>query len=199
MRSRILGQHGQAMVEALLLLPILILMLLAIAWVGKTQYTALTLLQDSRAAAMLTAMGAGAEAHDVPSGVRLQLMAGAGDEEGQGEWSAADARRVSAMSSADVSGGTGWGDLRLMRRIAVAAGAGNARDDDEVQRRIGAALTMWNRAAANSVSLARVVAPVIEAADAPWHRSSLSLDWLSSWADVVPADKRMNDDKRGHP
>lgn len=197
MRRRILGQRGQAMVEALLLLPILILMLLAIAWVGKTQYTALTLLQDSRAAAMLTAMGA--EAHDVPRGVRLQLVAGAGEEEGQGEWSAADARRVSAMSSADVSGGAGWGDVRLVRRIAVAAGAGNARDDDEVQRRIGAAMTMWNRAAANSVSLARVVAPVIEAVDAPWHRSSLSLDWLSSWADVVPADKRMNDDKRGHP
>ncbi|MCZ8398077.1 TadE/TadG family type IV pilus assembly protein [Achromobacter ruhlandii] len=199
MRRRILGQHGQAMVEALLLLPILILMLLAIAWVGKTQYSALTLLQDSRAAAMLIAMGAGAEAHDVPRGVLLQLVAGAGDEEGQGEWSAADARRVSAMSSADVSGGAGWGDVRLVRRIAVAAGAGNARDDDEVQRRIGAAMTMRNRAAANSVSLARVVAPVIEAVDAPWHRSSLSLDWLSSWADVVPADKRMNDDKRGHP
>ncbi|MFA1586717.1 hypothetical protein ABZR37_13945 [Achromobacter ruhlandii] len=60
-------------------------------------------------------------------------------------------------------------------------------------------VTFLPAVAANSVSLARVVAPVIEAVDAPWHRSSMSLDWLSSWADVVPADKRMNDDKRGHP
>lgn len=200
MRHRTVGQRGQAMVEALLLLPVLILMLLAIAWLGRTRFTALTLLQASRTAAMSIARGARVEIRDVPGGGRLQVVA---DSDGDGDawqdqWWAADARRVSATSQADISGGAGWSDVRLTRRIIVAAGAGSARDEGEAQRRIGAAMTPWSRAAVHSEALARVVVPAVDAVDAPWRRSSLSLDWLSSWADVAPADKRMNDE-RGRP
>ncbi|MGE8656931.1 MAG: TadE/TadG family type IV pilus assembly protein [Achromobacter sp.] len=182
-----IGQRGQAMVEALVLLPVLILMLLAIAWTGKVQYRALTLIQSSRRVAMSIAMGVPAGARDT---ARLQVT---DDAAGAGAWWWGPVRRVSATSRADVTGVAAWGGVRLARRLSVAADAGNARDERDTQRRIGASAAAWGRVAADARILARAIAPAIAAVDVPWRRPALSLDWLSSWADVVPADRKADD------
>ncbi|KOQ18897.1 pilus assembly protein TadE, partial [Achromobacter xylosoxidans] len=50
-------QQGQAMAEALLVLPGLALVLLAIGWLGRLQFSAQMLLQASRMTAMASAAG----------------------------------------------------------------------------------------------------------------------------------------------
>ena len=74
------------------------------------------------------------------------------------------------------------------RRTRVAADAGNAEGDDDVRRRIGAAEISWTRTAERSLSLVREIGGQGMVVDSPWGRPALSLDWLSSWADVVPAE-----------
>lgn len=106
----------------------------------------------------------------------------------QAEWLGAEARRVSVTAHADVAGVGPWGAARIERRTRVAAGAGNAEGDDDVRRRIDAAAISWAQTAERSLSLAREISGQVMVADSPWGRPALSLDWLSSWADVVPAE-----------
>lgn len=190
MRRHAYGQRGQAMVEALLMLPVLVLVFLGVAWMGKAQYTALALMQASRQTAMSVALGLPVAPAE---GIRIQQAADIGDGGWRAGWWGGDARRVWATSQAWVSGTAVWGGFQLARRVGVAAGAGNARDDEDAQRRIGLSTTGWGRVAAGSASLAQMLAPVVEAVDRPWRRPSPSRDWLSAWGDVLPADNGVND------
>lgn len=182
-------QRGQALVEALVLLPVLILSFMAVAWLGQLLFTAQEAAVASRSAAMVAAVGGGVPARSgsfvlarssVDAGVpRLAPL--------QAEWLGAEARRVSVTAHADMAGVGPWGAVRIERRTRVAAGAGNAEGDDDVRRRIGAAEISWTRTAERSLSLARDIRGQGMVVDSPWGRPALSLDWLSSWADVVPA------------
>lgn len=190
MTRRAIGQRGQAMVEALLLLPVLALVWLGIAWLGKAQYTALTLIQASRQAAMSTAMG---RPLDPTDRTRVEVTAAAGADGWRDEWSGEDARRVWATSQAVVNGSAAWGGILLARRVGVAAGAGNARNEQDAQRRIGLSARFWGQVAADSISQVQALAPAIQAVDRPWRRPPPSEDWLSAWADVLPAERGMGD------
>lgn len=187
-------QQGQAMAEALLVLPGLALVLLAIGWLGRLQFSAQMLLQASRMTAMASAAGA---PNPGQSGFRVQLehvplhsgADGFNHTLPQAEWLGGEARLVSATACGAVTGAGPWSVMTLQRRTSVALGAGHASNDADAGRRIAAATTTWRQFADRSQAVARVAGPVAAATDAPWRRAPLALDWLSAWADVVPADR----------
>lgn len=190
MKTLPVWQSGQALVEALVLLPVLILSFMAVAWLGQLLFTAQQVGVASRSTAMVAAVGG-----IVPAQSGSFVLAGPSVDAGDprlapllAEWLGAEARSVSVTAHADVAGVGPWRALRIERRIRVAAGAGNADGDDDLRRRIGAAAISWAQAAERSRSLAHEISDQLMIADGPWQRPALSLDWLSSWVDVVPAE-----------
>jgi len=189
-----LRQRGQALVEALLMLPLLTMAFLAVAWVGKLQFAAQEMAQASRRAVMASAAGAPL-ARPIGAGAqsgRSQSMPGAaasGNAGLQAEWFGADLQLLAVTAGTALSGSALWNAARIARRTSVAAGAGYAHGDDDAQRRIGAAPTAWRRAADRSLPLARSIGGGVGRVDAPWGRPAITTDWLSSWADLVPADR----------
>ncbi|MBB1624946.1 TadE family protein [Achromobacter sp. UMC71] len=187
-------QLGQALTEALLVLPVLILAFLGVAWLGKLQFTAQKVAQASRKAAMSVAAGAPVAASRTPVALaaRDQAVPAAitsGNAGLQAEWFGADLRWVSVTAQSSLAGPRPWDAARIQRRTSVAVGAGHAYGDDDARRRIGAAPTAWGQAAKPSLSLARSVGGLAANVEAPWRRPVISLDWLSPWADVVPAER----------
>lgn len=181
-------QRGQALVEALVLLPLLILSCMAVAWLGQLLFIAQAAGVASRSAAMVAAAGGGIPAR---SGALVLARSSVDAEDSRlaprlAEWLGADVRQVSVTAHAEVAGAGLWGALRIERRTRVAAGAGNADGDEDVSRRIGAAAISWAQTAQRSLSLAREISGQVMVADRPWSRPALSQDWLSSWADVAP-------------
>lgn len=187
------------MIEALLLLPLLILAFLAAAWMGKLQFAAQAMVQTSRQVAMSAAAGAPVaelEARGTRE-VRIRSLANASGAELSAEWLDTPAHLISVTVRAPVTGMGPWDTVQVKRRISVAAGAGNAQSDKDAHRRIGVATMAWRRAAERSRSLASDLSGPMGVVDTPWRRPALSLDWLSSWADLVPADRLAQDGSAG--
>lgn len=187
-------QRGQALVEALLIVPMLIVAFLAVAWIGKLQFSAQEMAQLSRRAVMAAASGAPVASPQTGASVagRAQAMAGgmaSANAALQNEWFGAELRLMSVSAQTAVAGTARWDAARIQRRTSVATGAGHADGDDDARRRVGAAPTSWGRAANRSLSLARSVGGAVGRVDAPWGRPAISTDWLSPWADLVPADR----------
>jgi hypothetical protein len=187
-------QRGQAVVEALLMLPLLALLPRAVSWIGGLQFSAQEMAQASRKAAMAAALGqpmqdSGIVAARGLSGAARPLAGVAPPRLAalQDAWFGAGLQLLSAEAGTARQGGRE--PLRIARRTYVASGAGHARGDADAQRRIGQASESWRRAADGSLGQARRLKPLVDRMDGPWRRPRLSLDWLSAWQDVVPADR----------
>ncbi len=200
MKPRQHRQHGQAMIEALLMLPLLAVLAWAVTRIGGLQYAAQEMAQASRQAVMAAARGqplAGVDgaaaranlsgAAETLDGVAAPRLAGL-----QQAWFEAGLQLLSVQAQA------GPQALPVSRRTHVASGAGYAWGDADAQRRIGQAPQSWRRAQAASLVQARRLSGLVERMDGPWGRPRLSLDWLSGWADVVPAD-RLGARRKGRP
>ncbi len=196
-------QRGQAVVEALLMLPLLVLLLCAVPWIGGLQFAAQEMAQASRKAAMAGALGRPLQ--DLRAVTDMNLSGGADLLPGvvppqvaalQDEWFGAGLKLLSVTASTGRRDRDAPAWLRISRRTHVASGAGYAHGDADTRRRIGKAPVAWRNAESASLVQARRLKPVIERLDAPWKRPGLSLDWLSAWADLVPAD-RLGRRKRG--
>lgn len=189
-------QRGQALIEALLMLPLLALLLWAGSWIGGLQFTALEMAQASRKAAMAGALGQPTQNQHAPRGMALSGksaplpgIASARVSVLQDEWFGVDLRLLSATASTPRHDRDTAAWLHITRRTHVASGAGYAHGDADTQRRIGRAPTPWRKAESASLAEARRLKPVVDRLDGPWRRPGLSLDWLSEWADVVPEDR----------
>ncbi|CAB5516942.1 hypothetical protein LMG26857_06024 [Achromobacter anxifer] len=196
MSGNALHQKGQAVVEALLMLPLLVLLLCAVPWIGGLQFTAQEMEQASRKAVMASALGRPLQ--DLRTATNMKLWSGAESLPGvaaprisvlQDEWFGAGLSLLSVTASTERRDRDASAWLRIARRTHVASGAGYAHGDADIQRRIGRAPTSWRNAEGASLSQARRMKPVIDRMDGAWGRPGLSLDWLSAWADVVPADR----------
>lgn len=199
MNQMLIRQQGQALIEALLMLPLLALLLWAGAWIGGLQFAAQEMAQASRKAAMAGALGQPMQNQHAPRGVALSGKAGplpgiapARVSALQDEWFGVDLRLLSATASTARHDRDTAAWLHITRRTHVASGAGYAHGDVDTQRRIGRAPTSWRKAEGASLAEARRLKPVVDRLDGPWRRPGLSLDWLSEWADVVPADRLAN-------
>ncbi|SSW68337.1 pilus assembly protein [Achromobacter agilis] len=187
-----LRQRGQAVVEALLMLPLLALLPWAISRIGGLQFSALEMAQASRKAVMAVALGqplkdlgAAAAGPTVSGGARP--LAGVAPQRVaalQDAWFDAGLQLLSAEARQ-----AGPDSLRISRHTHVATGAGHAHGDADAQRRVGQAPESWRRAETASLAQARRLSSLVDRLDRPWQRPRLSLDWLSAWSDVVPADR----------
>lgn len=195
-------QRGQAIVEALLMLPLLALLSWAVSRIGGLQFTAQEMAQASRKAVMSAAHGQplrdlGASARANLSGGSQLLADGAPARLAslQDAWFGTGLQLLSVeASAARINGqGSGLGSGQALPRIArytrVASGAGYAHGDADVRRRIGQAPQSWRRAADGSLAQARRLDGLVSRLDGPWGRPRLSSDWLSAWTDVVPPDR----------
>jgi hypothetical protein len=189
-------QQGQALVEALLMLPLLALLLWAASWIGGLQFTAQEMAQASRKTAMAGALGQPMRNSSVSGGMTLSdkasTLSGIAPAQVnalQDEWFGVDLKLLSVTASAARFDRDRAAWLRIARRTHVASGAGYAHGDADTQRRIGRAPTSWYRAERTSLAEARRLKPIVDRLDGPWRRPGLSLDWLSEWADVVPQER----------
>ncbi|KRC82941.1 pilus assembly protein TadE [Achromobacter sp. Root83] len=192
-------QQGQAVIESLLMLPLMALLLWAVTGIGNLQFSAQQTAQASRKAVMSGALGQSLEALRAPAGMQLSSDAAALADVArppvsalQDEWFGTGLRMLSVevRTQPRTRDPSTW--LPIARRISVASGAGHAHGDADAQRRVGGARTGWRQAGQGSLSEASRLARSIERVDGPWGRPKLSLDWLSTWADVVPADRLGN-------
>lgn len=190
------GQKGQAVIEALLMLPLLALLLWAVAGIGKLQLAAQQATQASRKAVMAGALGQPLATLRAPAGMDLSSdangLSGVATPRAaalQDEWfgAALTMLSVEVRSQPLVSDPSAW--PLVARRISVATGAGYAPGDADAQRRVGQSRTGWRQAAQDSLSAASSMRRPVDRVDGAWGRPGLSLDWLSAWADVVPTDR----------
>ncbi|MFD4839894.1 pilus assembly protein [Achromobacter sp. NPDC058515] len=192
-------QQGQAVIEALLMLPLMSLLLWAVAGIGSLQFSAQQTTQASRKAVMSGALGQPLQTLRAPAGMGLSSdamalpgVAAPRVSALQDEWFGAGLRMLSVevRAQAQPRGPSAWPPIA--RRLSVASGAGHAHGDADAQRRVGSARAAWHQAAQSSLSEAARMARPVARVDAPWGRPALSLDWLSAWADVAPADRLGN-------
>lgn len=197
-------QAGQALVEALLLLPLMGLLVWAVSWVGGLQFSAQQMSQLSRKAAMAGALGKplgqplgqplvpqesrnGARLTQrtyALTGVVAPRLAAL-----QQEWFGHGLQLLSVHARAPSWRGQAAGVLPITRHTHVAVGAGHAYGDTDATRRIDHAPTPWRRAERDSLTAAQRVDALARRMDGPWGRPSLQTDWLSPWADVVPTER----------
>ncbi|QVQ29150.1 TadE/TadG family type IV pilus assembly protein [Achromobacter deleyi] len=189
-------QHGQAVIEALLMLPLMGLLLWGVAGIGSLQFSAQQTTQASRKAVMSGALGQPLQALRPPADLGLSsdsvALPGVATQRVsalQDEWFGTGLRMLSVEVRTQPRAGDPSAWLPIARRISVASGAGYANGDADTQRRLGAARTGWRQAGQISLSEATRMQRPVERVDGPWGRPKLSLDWLSTWADVVPAER----------
>lgn len=188
-------QRGQAVVEALLMLPLLAVLAWAVARIGGLQFSAQEMAQASRKAVMAAALGqpledlAAMKAGTTLAGSARPLAGVAPPRVSalQDAWFGTGLRLLSVEAGAARQ--AGQQPLRVSRQTHVAGGAGHAFGDADAQRRIAQAREPWRRAEADSLAQARRLDRLIDRLDGPWRRPRLSQDWLSAWKDVVPADR----------
>ncbi|PTW97637.1 pilus assembly protein TadE [Achromobacter mucicolens] len=190
------NEHGQAVVEALLMLPLMAVLLWAVSDIGAMQFSAQRTTQVSRQAVMASALGQPAATLRAPARMDLEGSAqswpgfsGAGVRALQDEWFGGAMRLLSVQVRSLPPAVNVMFGLPVSRQLSVASGAGYAHGDADAQRRIGASPTGWLQSSRTSLAEARRMQRFVNRAEAPWGRPALSRDWLSAWGDVVPGDR----------
>lgn len=193
------GERGQGLTEALLAVAALSLCAQAIAWTGRLQHQALTVSQGSRTMAFSAARGYRPSTSGDAQRVELSQIRSpaAGDDIvarlGR-DWLRVDDRILRVRAERDVAPETGLEQaygashrVTLRRETVVAPAGGHAASDADGQARLGQGETGWGRAARASQSLARTLSQRIAGIEAAWGERRPDGDWLSVWADLVPA------------
>lgn len=190
------GQQGQAVLEALLLLPLMAAMVWAVTAVGGLHFSAQQMSQVSRKAAMAGALGqpltpSRSRASSVLTNQATALpgVASSRMRALQDEWFGAGLQLLTVQAKTVPSGAGGVLAPSIARQTRVAIGAGHAHGDADARRRIGSAPTAWRVAEHASLAQARRVGGLAQRMDGPWGRPAASMDWLSAWADLVPPDR----------
>lgn len=195
-------QRGQAVVEAMLMVPWMGVLIWAVSWVGSLQFSAQQMSQASRKAAMAAAMGQPLSPRDAMTAIglnrRVEALTGVAALQVallQDEWFGGELQLLSVHANANpnpypraphlVSAFT----APITRYTRVAVGAGYAHGDKDAMHRIASAPTAWRQAQRLSVAQARRFESLVVRMDGPWGRPSMQTDWLSAWADVVPVDR----------
>lgn len=189
-------QQGQAMLEALLLLPLMAVIVWAVAGIGSLQFLAQQMSQASRKAVMSGALGqplapswSRGSSVLTTQGKALQGIATPRLSALQDEWFGVGLQMLSVQARAAPLRVDALFAPSITRQTRVAIGAGHAHGDADARRRIASAPTAWRQAERGSLTQARRVGALVQRMDGPWGRPTVSMDWLSAWEDVVPSDR----------
>lgn len=190
------NERGQAVVEALLMLPLMAVLLWAVSDIGLMQFSAQRTTQASRQAVMAAALGQPVATLRAPLGMDLDSAARsrpgtavAGPAALQNEWFGGAMQLLSVQARLLPPPGNALFGLPISRHISVASGAGYAHDDADAQRRVGASPTGWLQASRTSLAEAERMQREVNKVEAPWGRPTSSRDWLAAWNDVVPNER----------
>lgn len=195
MITRAANERGQAVVEALLMLPLMAVLLWAVSDIGAMQFSAQRTTQASRQAVMAAALGQPVATLRVPLGMDLagtaqrwpgSAVAGASLQD---KWFGAAMQLLSVQTRSLPRPGIAMFGLPISRHLSVASGAGYAHGDADAQRRVGASSTGWLQASRTSRAEAERMQRQVGKVEAPWGRPAMSLDWLSAWGEVAPNDR----------
>jgi hypothetical protein len=198
------AQRGQATAEALVVLGLIALLGTAVAAVGSLQWQGLEASHGTRLQAFRYALGdrkAGTAVSSKRPSPRAAGLSGPGgprfaalrrelgvEDGGMVEMHAAHAVPLHRHHG---------GQVVVRRHSAILAGAGHAAGDEQTQRRIMSSDAAWGRAARHSLAVAQRTRSRLKDIDRGWARPAPDLDWLSHWADLVPADRRSGRGGRG--
>ncbi|MFJ3463316.1 TadE/TadG family type IV pilus assembly protein [Achromobacter spanius] len=189
------NERGQAVVEALLMLPLMAVLLWAVSDIGAMQFSAQRTTQAGRQAVMAAALGQPVATLRAPQGMDLagtaqrwpgSVVAGASLQD---EWFGAAMQLLSVQTLTLPRPGNAMFALPISRHLSVAGGAGYAHSDADAQRRVGTSATGWLQASRTSRAEAGRMQRQVGKVEAPWGRPTMSLDWLSAWGDVLPNDR----------
>lgn len=197
-------QIGQGTVEAVLAAAALAGLACAIAWIGRLQFQALEVSQAGRLAAFTAARAPAAAraGHGMSVSVSRtssssRTAAGGDDAVGRRlalDWLRVDDGLVAAQARRRVAPDVGWevfggvaAPTSLLRHTAVAIGAGHAESDAHTQQRLTASQAGWARTAGASRRLSNALQSRVGNLDAAWGGRRPDDDWVSAWADLVPA------------
>ena len=191
--NHVARQQGQAIVEALLVLPLMAALIWGVTWVGGLQFSAQQLAHASRKAAMAGALGQHATPlHSFAAARQTRQMR---DLDGvatpslsrlQREWFGEGLRLMAVYAQSAHSSSGALRSPSITRHTHVAVGSGHAFSDHDARHRIAKPSDGWRRAEQMSLAAAHRMAPQLQRMDRPWGRPALRTDWLSGWADVVP-------------
>jgi hypothetical protein len=189
-------QHGQAAVEAVILLGLFAALGAGVAGVGGLQWLGLGATHASRSQAFLHAQGhtgSPAAGIDVSRGSRPAGFMGPGGNPAAAlrrEWRVEDRGMVTASARfRSENGPHGWTSPAGRRHTSLLAGAAHARGDRHTQQVVGSSRTAWARAAQPSIRAGRRVAAALRSIDAGWGRELPRFDWLTPWSDLAPAGR----------
>ena len=204
-------QAGQALVEGVLAIPLLIGLWLGVAHVGNLLHAANRAADLGRLHAFLAAarvdplrpeaIAAGiASSNEAVSLRRAAARQDAGHVAFAGdtgalrrEWLAHDPgllhARARAVTRAPVRLGPAMAmpSSALARYTVIATGAAHSSGDAQAQDRIARSATGWGNAADLSRRHGQRIANVMSRVDRPWRRPAPDFDWLRPWQGVVPA------------
>ena len=199
-------QRGQAVIEAMVLVPLMGVLIWAVSWVGSLQFSAQQMSQASRKAAMAAAMGQPLSPRDAMTATglnrRVEALTGVAALQVallQDEWFGGELQLLSVHANANANANANPHPRAphlvsavtapITRYTRVAVGTGYAHGDKDAMHRIASAPTAWRQAQRLSVAQARRFESLVARMDGPWGRPSMQTDWLSAWADVVPVDR----------
>ncbi|WP_255594025.1 TadE/TadG family type IV pilus assembly protein [Achromobacter sp. ES-001] len=190
------AQQGQAMIEALLMLPLMAALVWGVTWIGGLQFSAQQLAHASRKAAMAGALGEPVTPrHSFAAAAQTRRVFGLADIAApnlsrlQHEWFGAGLHLLAVYARSAPSGRDGPPAPLITRHTHVAVGTGHAHGDADARRRIANAPTAWRHVEQASLAEARRMAPYVQRMDRAWGRAAIHTDWLSAWDDVVPPDR----------
>jgi hypothetical protein len=189
-------QRGQALVEAVMVLAILLLLGAGIAVLGRLQWQGLEMTRVGRTYAFRYAQG---ERATPPPGVwhgranHAPAFLGPGGAQTillRRDWGVEDKGIVTAYAKAVPAVVNGVGQPYIVQRhISLLAEAGHAVSDEHTQQRIGSSNTAWRQAIQLSHHAGQRVAAALDGIDRAWGRAAPQFDWLMPWSDLVAHER----------
>ena len=188
------NQTGQAMIESIPILGLLVVFMYGAQLTSRMQINALDLLQDTAVHAFSIHQGQTgiAESHQAflrnadaagPRAAKSQLIPDPILSE-LGIHSPGLMRTTSRLKDARL-----FGVVTLYRQSHIEVGAGHADSDAAVQFRIAQSDRAWRQAFNTSHTVLKIVPHGSGLVDQPWKRARIDTDWLGKWSGVLPDQK----------
>lgn len=183
-------QRGQAMLEAIFILMILVTLLFSIQFTGRLRTDSLELLRESSYQTFLTSERPPARpASDLDKNATKGLL-----QTYSKQLLYVDDPGVIQVRKTPTPSNTGrFAASRLYRAVPIQRtsylyiNGGESRSASEVQSRIAHSTSAWRDVTMPTQRLLQPWVPSLGKIDAPWRRGVLQMDWLSRWAGQSPS------------
>lgn len=191
MKSKVSSvQIGQALIEAIFMLMILIILLFAIQFSGRMRSYSIDLIGDSSFRSFIQTKNKNSnkndsnEIHSIKKSMTHQLEEQVLDVHSQGliKTSVSQPRIPYARSAANRL----FAFQPMQRSSYLLINAGESGSDQEVLRRIERSDAAWRNTTVQTQKIIISHGVQLARADIPWSREKIQTDWLSRWSNLVP-------------